>query len=239
MDDNHATGRGRRNQARRAVIGGLAGPAALILLSACGGSHGTITRLTAAASTTATTTASATATASTATQPPRAATDPPATDAPSATAPSTALTSLGLPPKGPVLIAAPAANGVRRLLTVSTNGKVSMSGTTPDDTTRLVLRPATTSNSQYLIMSPQHSEEKDAYCLTNAAGTGGDDNPEGTFGLAVCDRRSLSQLFTFSPSYEGDGFVIAAPYGTIMAKGSRAYSVVSENPTHFTVSVAS
>ena len=84
-------------------------------------------------------------------------------------------------------------------------------------------------------MSPLHSEEKDAYCLDNKRGSEDDPAADGRFVLAVCDKTSLTQVFTFSPSYEGDGFVVAAPYGAIMAEGTRAYSNVDENPTHFTV----
>jgi hypothetical protein len=211
MDENPATARGRRSRARRAA----AVPAALILLSACSdGNHSTITTI---------------ATASPLSSTPAGSTDPSGGNQGNAT-----------PPKGRVLIAAPESGGVRHLLTVSADGKVSMSGTRADETTRLVLQTVGTFDTgQYVIMSPLHSEERDAYCLDNQRGTGSGDNPEGSFALAVCDKESLSQVFSFNPSYEGDGFVIAAPYGTIMAAGTRAYSVVSEEPTHFTVTSAS
>jgi hypothetical protein len=219
------------------VIGALAVPTALVLLSGCtDAAHGTIRSISSAAPTTAATTSTSAAPTPTVT-PSAVASKESSSAKPQATKPQATRDLSQLLDRKSVAQAALAkkvvylgvSNG--HLLTVDGHGTVSMSRTKADYTNRLVLKPAGTDGraDKYLIMSQMFSQESKAHCLSLS--------DLGTFILAVCDRNDETQNITFREAGNRE-FALTTHLGSVFVDGNGVGANPDADPnTRFTVSV--
>jgi hypothetical protein len=214
---------------RRALICAAGGSAAALLLSGCGGAHGTLTRSDTPGSagpvdvgqTTTPTPASPAPVPSGTTPAPTTTKAAAKTTTKKKTRTGSALSA------GHVFIAAPGYGGPNPLLGVSDESTITVLGVSSDPSTQWYVTRVSSRPNTFQLMSPENSEEIDAYCLSNDA--------RGGFSLAVCNQKA-AQAFTFTPQAKKGTFTIDAAGGAVSVKDDGLASTRGGAHTMFTVS---